>query len=210
MIKIYTKKGDGGKTSLGNGKKVWKDNLRVKAYGSLDEVNSWIGLIIGLFNCHCERIPSNAREKRSNLNQRQIASSPAKPDPRKDIVYHLLQIQSDLMTISTFLANPNTEMRHSAPLQKNIKFLESWIDQMEKSLPPLKNFIIPGGSLISSYLHITRNVCRRAEREIITLSRKEKIPPEILIYLNRLSDLLFVLARWVNKKEKQKEIIWKP
>jgi cob(I)alamin adenosyltransferase len=117
------------------------------------------------------------------------------------------------MLISSILANPIALKglplsKQGETFIKKIQNLESWIDDLEKDLPPLKNFILPGGSLTSSYLHITRSVCRRAEREVVTVSKKVKILPEILIYLNRLSDLLYVLARWVNKKEKQKEIIW--
>lgn len=175
MIKIYTKKGDGGKTFLGNGKIVWKDNQRVKAYGCLDELNSWLGLII-FFS-------------------------------KKDMADNLFQIQSDLMRISSILANP--KIKKDATIVKKIQQLESLIDKLEKNLSPLKNFILPGGSLLSSYFHITRTVCRRAEREVITLSRNENINPEITVYLNRLSDLFFVLARWVNRKDKVKEKNWK-
>lgn len=180
MSKIYTKKGDLGKTMLGNGKKVWKDDQRIKVYGSLDEVNCWSGLIISQIR-----------------SIRQI----------KQIQNPLFQIQSDLMSICSFLANP--DICKGVTLSEKIKHLESLIDKFQKNLPPLKNFILPVGSLISSYLHLFRSTCRRAEREIVSLSKKEKLPPEILIYVNRLSDLLFVLARWTNKKAKQKEIIWR-
>lgn len=178
MSKIYTKTGDKGKTSLFNGQRVLKSNDRVDAYGTVDELNSEIGLARSLIN--------GKQLKALNL---------------------LLSIQQDLFEIGSALANPQ-----NSPLlflKKQIAYYEKAIDEMTEELPPLRNFILPGGARAGAQLHLARTVARRAERRIVTLAQKESIDVNIICYLNRLSDFLFTMARYINFKEKQKEIIWK-
>lgn len=182
MSKIYTKKGNNGKTFLGNGEQVWKNNQRVKTYGNFDEVNSLIGLII------------------SQIELKKIYQ-------KADLINNLLGVQSDLMLISSILANPKITINNI--LNIKTKIIEQLIDKTEEKLLPLNNFILPSGSLLCSSFHLLRSVCRRAERELVTLSLQEKVPKEILAYINRLSDYWFVLARLMNKMEGKKEIIWK-
>lgn len=174
--KIYTKKGDRGKTSLFDKKKIYKSNRKVESYGTVDELNSIIGVA------------------RSFIKIKTINSE-------------LVEIQNDLLEIGSSLAVSKTKM---APQLKNRpQEMENLIDELTNKLPPLSNFILPGGVSGASFLHHARTVARRAERRVVGLSTKEKIDPVILIYLNRLSDLLFVMARFVNHKEKQKDEIWR-
>ena len=175
MSKIYTKTGDKGKTSLFDGKKVLKSDVKVDAYGTIDELNSSIGLAstfikISLINKELEEIQND-----------------------------LLEIGSAL-AVSTSLPVPQLENRPEE--------FEKIIDKLTYKMPELKEFILPGGGRGGAQLHLARTIARRAERNIVELSRKEKIDPIILIYLNRLSDLLFTMARFVNFKEKKKEKKW--
>lgn len=174
--KIYTKKGDKGKTSLFDKKKVYKSNLKVDTYGTVDELNSIIGVA------------------RSFIKVSLIAKE-------------LVEIQNDLLEIGSSLAVSKTK---KAPQLKNRpEVMENIIDKLNDQMPPLSNFILPGGASGASFLHHARTVSRRCERRVVELSRKEKIDPVILIYLNRLSDLLFVMARYVNHKENKKDEIWR-
>mgnify|MGYP001614976520 CR=1 FL=1 len=189
-IKIYTRTGDKGQTSLFGGKRVSKSDLRVEAYGTVDELNSAIGM-------------ATARINDEGLMM-------------KD---KLVKIQHDLFTIGSILASPSTKRYPSASLRastldakrlkKRVEKFEKFIDEMTLKLPELQNFILPGGGKAGSLLHFARTICRRAERRIVELSKKEKVDPSILAYLNRLSDLLFTMARFVNYKEGKKEVIWK-
>jgi cob(I)alamin adenosyltransferase len=160
---IYTRTGDDGTTSLFGGKRISKSDPLVDLYGSIDELNSWVGLI-------------NAELHDSRLTD----------------------VQRNLLTIGSVLAGWRGE------LQLNVPDLEVWIDEMDKKLPKLTNFILPGGSVQGARIHIVRNVCRRVER--IAVSRKAD--PCIIQYLNRLSDLFFELARFINKKQKVGEVVW--
>jgi len=174
---IYTRTGDKGKTSLFSGVRVSKADLRVEAYGTVDELSSIIGVALSI--------------------KYQVLS----------IKNELIKIQNDLLDIGSALANPKSKPLNS--LQKRVKEFENLIDQMTKSLPPLKNFILPGGGQTGAMLNLSRAVCRRTERRIVALNTKEKVDRNIIIYFNRLSDLLFVMARFVNFKEKKKEAVWK-
>ena len=177
-MKVYTKTGDDGTTSLFSGKRVPKHNIRIKTYGTVDELNSWIGLI------------------------RDHAGT--------DIYKQLIEIQHHLMILGSQLATDRGEL----PIKKingdEVSFLEESIDEMTRSLPDLKNFIIPGGHPLVSYTHLARSVCRRAERHICELKEVDDIAIEILFYVNRLSDYLFTLARKFTKDLKVVEIKWKP
>lgn len=174
---IYTRTGDKGKTSLFNGQRVSKSDLRVDTYGTIDELNSVIGVVLSI--------------------KYKVLS----------IKKELIRIQNDLLDIGSALANPQGVALQS--LEKRVKEFEKFIDQMTAKMPPLSNFILPGGGKTGSFLHLARAISRRAERKIVALNNKEKIDKNIIIYLNRLSDLLFTMARFANFKEKKKETIWR-
>lgn len=169
-MKIYTKKGDKGQTSLCCGEKVPKNSLRVEAYGSIDELSSNIGLAISLIR--------NGKIKKV-----------------------LKDIQHDLAALGAHAATVSPKMQEVLPKfpASKITKLEKTIDELDKKLPELKRFVLPGGTCGASALHVARTVCRRAERVCVALAEKEKIYENIIPYLNRLSDLLFVLARTANK-----------
>ena len=181
---IYTRTGDKGKTSLFNGQRVSKADLRVEAYGTVDELNSAIGIAIAEI--------SNIKYQISNIKN------------------ELVKIQSDLFEIGSALANvPITN--HQSPitdLYNRVKEFESLIDKMTDQMPALSNFILPGGGKTGSLLHFARTVARRAERKVVALSEAERVDSSIIMYLNRLSDLLFTMARFVNYKENKEEVIW--
>lgn len=189
MIKIYTKKGDQGETCLVSGEKVLKSHVRLESYGTLDELNSTIGVALS-----------------------HIEESPKKVELKKYLADISFQIQNDLFNIGSQLACANTEMQKKLPniSESDINSLEQKIDELTAELPPLRNFILPGGSISSSSFHISRTVCRRAERLCIRLRDENTvIDPLIIPYINRLSDLLFVMARFCNKVESVPEVEWK-
>ncbi len=180
LTKIYTRKGDGGDTALGGGQRVPKDALRVEAYGTVDELNSVIGVALA-----------------GGLCARLAAVLPA-------IQNELFHLGSDLCFIEEDkikYALPQIEERH-------IQRLEALIDEMTAIVGPLENFILPGGSLGSAHLHVARTVCRRAERIVTALVRQETIGGHVLAYLNRLSDALFVMARYENHSRGVAEPLW--
>lgn len=178
-MKIYTKTGDDGTTGLFGGDRVPKDAVRIEAYGTVDELNA----VIGIVRCH------NEDKKLDGL---------------------LYEIQNDLFNLGADLATPmKVKNEYIVRIRsKDSNKLEQWIDELDAELPALTNFILPGGHFSSAYLHLARNVCRRAERLTVSLSHKEPVGSEVLIYLNRLSDLLFVLARWVNHRQGAGDIKW--
>ena len=178
-MKIYTKTGDDGTTGLYGGERVAKDSLRVECYGTVDELNSVLGL-------------ANVESLTDTVNQL------------------LSEIQNKLFTIGGELATPTnrSELNKVKLVNKDILLLEESIDKYEEKLEPLKQFILPGGSKGASLLHYARSVCRRTERLVSSLSKMEKISDIILIYLNRLSDLLFVLARFENNVNQIPDIPW--
>ncbi len=185
-MKIYTKTGDKGETSLFGGTRVKKYNLRIKAYGTVDELNSYIGLI-----------------RDQKLDQTTFDT--------------LLKIQNELFTIGSMLATPpNKEKLKSGKdrldipkiSEKEILFLEKKIDNINNVLKPMVNFVLPGGHTTVSFCHIARCICRKAERITVELNENERVNNYILIYLNRLSDYLFVLARKLTIDNKATEIPW--
>ncbi len=181
-FRIYTKTGDQGQTSLIGGTKVSKADLRIECYGTVDELNAYTGLCKDLLQ---------------DENTRRI----------------LQEIQEHLFIIGTDLAmDPQKEINMPVPtLQKaDIDMLEKEIDRMDAMMEPLKNFILPGGHTAISHLHVARCVCRRAERCCVRLANEEPVKPDIIIYLNRLSDYLFVLARYTGHLLKVADIAWKP
>ena len=182
-MKIYTKTGDKGDTGLIDGSRISKSDLRIIAYGEVDEANSHIGLIISNF------------EKNSIFD---------------DVKKILLNVQQDLFVLGAELANPNTLKDDNMLVKREmISTIEKYIDNFESELAPISNFILPGGSIESSLLHICRTVVRRAETSAVALAKEQIINQEILTYLNRISDLFFVLARVTNKRQKRNDIPWK-
>ena len=189
-MKIYTKTGDKGLTGLIDGKRIPKSDIRIIAYGSIDELNSYIGLSISLLSQHT-----------TNNNNNQSFS---------DIIVTLNRIQNELFIIGSDLADPDLSKPTSLRVQSSmITVLENDIDNYEKELSPITYFILPGGSVESSTLHIARSITRRAETNVSKLMLKDIINNLVLIYLNRLSDLLFVLSRTVNKRLQILDIAWK-
>ena len=179
LNKIYTKTGDGGDTALGDGKRVLKDSLRVSAYGNVDELNASIGIITLYANTELKR--------------------------------KLKNIQNDLFDIGADLCVPISEKnKDRLRLSTNqIETLELEIDEMNSILEPLNSFVLPGGCRSATFLHMARTICRRAERSVVSLRSQEKINDNTLVYLNRLSDWLFVASR-VENQENSSEVLWAP
>lgn len=180
LTKIYTRQGDEGLTSLAGGQRVPKDSLRVAAYGTVDELNSYLGVALAV-----------------GLGERLAALIPG-------IQNELFHLGSDLSFREEDKAQypvPQIEPRH-------VERLEALIDEMTSVVGPLQNFILPGGSLGAAHLHVARTVCRRAERDVITLAREEAVSSEAIRYLNRLSDALFVMARYENHHRGVAEPLW--
>ncbi len=175
LSKIYTRTGDDGTTGLGDGHRVDKDDLRVEAFGALDELNSCIGLILS------QDLPA-------------------------DITALLRQVQHELFDAGGELSVPG----HQTLTEAYCRRLENRLDQLNAGLSPLKEFILPGGSPAASHCHLARAVCRRAERRLVSLNRQEAVNPATLRYLNRLSDLLFVLARHINRGQGIGDTLWQP
>lgn len=185
-MKIYTRTGDTGETSLYGGKRVLKSSPRVQTVGNVDELNSVIGLAIAQIQSSKFKVQSDSLKVKSELEK----------------------IQNDLFDVGAMLANPKSKGTNNRYLEQRATEFEQVIDTLTKELPELRNFILPGGSLAGAQLHVCRTVARRAERRIVQLSQKEDIAKEVLIYFNRLSDLLFTMARFVNMKEKKHETQW--
>ena len=177
-MKIYTKTGDDGKTSLFDNSRVWKSHERIVSYGAIDELNSAVGIAISMDLDH----------------------------QLKEI---LVRIQNELFIVGSDLANPNMSDTKIRTTENMTVSLENDIDTFESELSELTNFILPGGTLMSSILHLSRTIARRAETHVIALSQKEEINKIAIVYLNRLSDLLFVLARVLNKRKNIDDIVWK-
>ncbi|MBL4870594.1 MAG: cob(I)yrinic acid a,c-diamide adenosyltransferase [Robiginitomaculum sp.] len=180
LNKIYTRTGDDGSTGLADGSRVEKDCFRVKAYGEVDEANS----AIGLARLHIDHI---------------------------ELGQSLSRIQNDLFDLGADLATPTLEDDSKAlrVVQSQIDRLETELDHLNKDIAPLKTFVLPGGTPPAAYLHLARAITRRAEREIVTMARTETINPLSLKYINRLSDYLFVAARWCNNQG-ETDVKWVP
>ena len=186
ISKVYTKTGDDGKTSLVGGQKVLKTNIRINAFGEIDELNSIIGISIEELKLIDHNFDS--------------------------LINTLYRIQNDLFNLGTILATKPQDMTESMPriTAYDIKVLENEIDKSNKDLPVLHSFVLPGGSKINAYLHLARTVCRRCERVCCDLYEKEKIDKIVISYLNRLSDAFFVWSRWVITVLDHDENVWKP
>jgi cob(I)alamin adenosyltransferase len=177
---IYTRTGDKGKTSLFGGMRVLKSDIRVETYGTVDELNSAIGVALSELS-HAERV--------------------------RVVKEELMKIQNDLLDVGSALATPEAmPLEH---LRKRPEEFEKIIDALTEKIPVLTQFILPGGGKAGSHLHLARTVCRRAERRVVALMQDDEVEESIVKYLNRLSDVLFTMARYVNHVEKQQEIVWK-
>jgi cob(I)alamin adenosyltransferase len=175
LSKIYTRTGDDGTTGLGDGTRVPKEGARVEAYGTVDELNSVLGVLLAV---------------------------PGLPDP---VTAVLTDVQHELFDLGAELCIPG----HTVITAAHVRRLETVLDQFNDPLPPLKEFILPGGGAAAAACHLGRTVARRAERRAWTLARLETVNPEVLRYLNRLSDLLFVLARVLARHERGTEVLWR-
>lgn len=186
ITRVYTRTGDTGSTALVGGERVAKDSRRVECYGEIDELNAILGL---------------AR----SLNHEAEAS------PARDRLETILQkLQNELFDVGSELATP-AEAEYEGMYKvsaADVQALEALMDDCQRDLEPLKSFILPGGGVVSAVLHQARTVCRRAERQIIRLAREEPIGEFVVPYVNRLSDLLFVLSRWVGKQRGEREFLW--
>jgi cob(I)alamin adenosyltransferase len=180
ITKVTTRKGDRGETGLGSGRRVPKDSPRTTAYGTVDELSSFLGVAI-------------ASEIESELAER------------------LRAVQNELFHLGADLCIPEEDKgKHPGPTieARHVEALEAFQDQLAEDLPPLANFVLPGGSPGAAHLHVARTVCRRAERLVVTLARDEPVNDQVLRYLNRLSDVLFTMARWENAKKGVAEPLW--
>jgi cob(I)alamin adenosyltransferase len=187
ITKVYTKTGDKGKTRLAGGQQVWKDSLRVEAYGTVDELNASVGVV---------------RVMNADVTKEHEAA--------KQLEEELRWVQNKLFDIGSILATAPGQTFKNMPqvIGKDITRLEGLIDRCQEDLEPLQEFILPGGGKVSGFLHQARTVCRRAERLCVRLSREEPVDPTIVKFVNRLSDTLFVLARWVAKTQGEPEFLW--
>lgn len=185
LNRIYTKRGDTGDTSLVGGQRVPKDEARIEAYGTVDELNAFVGLAA----VSCGEHPSLA--------------------PLAGI---LLRVQHELFNLGSILATKPEDVHPQQPrvTGAEITQLEREIDAMNADLPSLRSFVLPGGTRLNAELHVTRTICRRAERLLVSLARTESVPPEAIQYLNRLSDAMFVWSRWVNHALGVPEVLWDP
>ena len=183
-MKIYTRTGDAGETGLFGGGRVRKDHPRVAAYGAVDELNSVLGWALI-----------------------ELAPGPT--------VERLAQVQHDLYSLGAELATPPAREQRRRPEtppvpEARIAEMERWMDEMDASLPPLDRFVLPGGTRGAAALHVARTVCRRAEREVVTLAERDAVAEDVIRYLNRLSDLLFVCARHENARAGRADVVWEP
>lgn len=183
--RVYTRRGDDGKTSLAGGQRLAKNDPRIEAYGTVDELNSFIGIA---------RESARADERLSQLDK------------------ILLRVQHELFNAGSILATlpGDVHPRQARVTEAESLFLEEEMDSMNESLEPLRSFVLPGGTRINAELHVCRTVCRRAERAVVVLAERGEIDPLIVRYLNRLSDALFVWSRWASYKLEARETLWDP
>jgi len=182
--RVYTRQGDSGETALAGGQRLPKDSLRIEAYGTVDELNAFVGA---------------ARVTAMEAGIAELAEI-------------LLRVQHELFNLGSILATlpEDVHPKQARVTSAEILRLEQEMDRANAGLHPLRSFVLPGGSRLNAELHICRTVCRRAERACVTLARSEPVPPEAVRYLNRLSDALFVWARWASRLEGAPETLWEP
>jgi cob(I)alamin adenosyltransferase len=191
LNRIYTKQGDAGETSLAGGQKVPKDDLRIEAYGTVDELNA----VLALASVSCAELFDSRRDSRL-----------------AELGGILRRVQHELFNLGSILATRPEDVhpRQARVTDAEVEQLEHEIDAANAELEPLRSFVLPGGTRINAELHVARTVCRRAERLVVALARREPVPPETVRYLNRLSDALFVWSRWANRVLGEPEVLWEP
>jgi len=189
LNRIYTRRGDEGETSLVGGQRVSKDHLRIEAYGTVDELNSFIGI--------------------ARTTTEQLATGQTR---LRAFAAILKRIQHELFNLGSILATLPADVHPKQPriMRTDILQLETELDLANDELEPLRSFVLPGGSRLDAELHVCRTICRRAERFVVALAREEPVPAEVIGYLNRLSDALFVWSRWVNRVLGAQETVWSP
>ena len=187
LNRIYTKGGDRGETGLVGGQRVPKDDLRIEAYGTVDELNAFLGLA----GVTCAEAAEPRLAKLATI---------------------LRRVQHELFNLGSILATKPEDVhpRQARVTDAEVAQLEHEIDAMNAELKPLRSFVLPGGTRLNAELHVARTVCRRAERALVTLARREEVPPEAVRYLNRLSDALFVWSRWASQVQGATEVLWEP
>ncbi len=185
ISKVYTKTGDGGRTRLAGGEQVEKDTVRVEAYGTVDELNAVIGLV-------------------------RAFNDPQRGDAPRQLEEEMKWVQHKLFDVGGLLATAPGRQFPNMPTvtPRDVERLEQWIDRCQEDLAPLKEFVLPGGGIVPGFLHQARTVARRAERRCVRLAREEDIPLQVIPFLNRLSDALFVSARWMAHKAGEPELLW--
>jgi len=206
ITRVYTRTGDKGETALVGGRRVAKDSPRIEAYGTIDELNS----IVGLARVFNEERLEKGSTLSSTLRLRPEGRLTSKGKAHRFLDRVLRKIQDELFDLGSELATP-VDFSYQGMYrvgEREVKRLEELMDECQKELDPLKSFVLPGGGRVGGYLHQCRTVCRRAERELIRLSRVEEIGEWPLKYMNRLSDLFFVLSRWIGKRTGEKEYLW--
>lgn len=186
--KVYTKLGDRGETALVGGQKVPKDDVRIEAYGTVDELNAALGLV-------------------------RTALERSKAGPKLSPI--VARVQNELFNLGAELATPDAKRRQRTPAvaARHVERLEAEIDELNDDLPELRSFVLPGGGEASAAFHLARTICRRAERRVVTLARvagEGGVDPQAIVYLNRLSDALFVFGRWAARQDGQPEPLWEP
>jgi cob(I)alamin adenosyltransferase len=187
--RVYTRQGDQGETALAGGQRVPKDGARIEAYGTVDELNSFVGVA------------------------RSTVAEMAAGEPRLAVLAAiLLRVQHELFNLGSILATlpEDVHPKQARVTETEVAQLEIEMDRMNEELPPLRSFVLPGGSRLNAELHVCRTVCRRAERAAVELARAESIPPETVRYLNRLSDAMFVWSRWASHVAGAPETLWEP
>jgi cob(I)alamin adenosyltransferase len=187
--RVYTRRGDQGETALAGGQRVPKDSIRIQAYGAVDELNSFVGVA------------------------RATVAEMAPGSPRfAPLAAILLRVQHELFNLGSILATlpEDVHPKQARVTETEVAQLETEMDRMNGELPPLRSFVLPGGSRLNAELHVCRTVCRRAERAVVELARAERIPGETVRYLNRLSDAMFVWSRWASHVAGAPETLWEP
>jgi cob(I)alamin adenosyltransferase len=189
ITRVYTRQGDSGETSLAGGQRVPKDSPRLEAYGTVDELNAFVGI-------------ARATLGSMDLDTPKLA----------ELTSILLRVQHELFNLGSILATlpEDVHVKQARVTHAEIGQLEVEMDRMNEDLSPLRSFVLPGGSRLNAELHVCRTVCRRAERMAVTLARVEPVPPEAVRYLNRLSDAFFVWSRWVSRVTSAPETLWEP
>jgi cob(I)alamin adenosyltransferase len=182
--RVYTRRGDEGETSLAGGQRIAKDAPRIEAYGTVDELNSVLG----------------------------VARATAEESGLRAFAEILLRVQHELFNLGSILATQPEDVhpRQARVTEREIARLEQEMDKMNEGLAELRSFVLPGGCRLNAELHVCRTVCRRAERRLVTLARAEEVPPEAVKYLNRLGDALFVWSRWASAESRSPETLWEP